>query len=332
MDFTFETNNKGHIRRRESFDLEFKANFHLGNNLLEYCRSLVGMANNRGGQIIFGIKDKPRIPEGMTNNKFIECDPAKINQTILEYFSSEIDWNMDTLIHDTKEFGVLSVKESSRKPIICKKNGDKTLREAAIYYRYRGETKEIQFAELINILDQEREKERILWIKHIEKISAIGPKNVHLLDIYKGEISVGSGKILIDRNVIDKIKFIEEGNFTEREGVGMPTLKLIGDIEGIVEANGAISTDLTHPLFTKDLCLRLGFNNYEIRCCIWKLQIKGNPLYHTTVKSSQSTEVQKYSGAVVELINKAMSEDSNFLEKCKSDYKESNPIRSKRRK
>jgi predicted HTH transcriptional regulator len=36
------------------------------------------MANNKGGQIIFGIQDKPRLPFGMTNDKFTNCDPAKI--------------------------------------------------------------------------------------------------------------------------------------------------------------------------------------------------------------------------------------------------------------
>lgn len=31
MDNLFETNDKGQLRHRESFDLEFKGNFHLGN-------------------------------------------------------------------------------------------------------------------------------------------------------------------------------------------------------------------------------------------------------------------------------------------------------------
>jgi predicted HTH transcriptional regulator len=97
MNNLFDINEKGHLKRRESFDLEFKENFHLGNKLLEYCRTLVGMANNKGGKIIFGITDKPRLPKGMTNDKFTTCDPAKINQTLMEYFSHEIEWDMDTI-------------------------------------------------------------------------------------------------------------------------------------------------------------------------------------------------------------------------------------------
>jgi predicted HTH transcriptional regulator len=152
MDNLFETNDKGYIKHRESFDLEFKENFHLGNKLLEYCRTLVGMANNKGGQIVFGITDKPRIPKGMTNDKFATCDPAKINQTLMEYFSHEIEWNMESIEYNGQAFGILSVKEANVKPVLCRKNGDKVLKEAAIYYRYRGETKEINFPELSNIL------------------------------------------------------------------------------------------------------------------------------------------------------------------------------------
>lgn len=40
----FTLNLKGYVNKRESFDLEFKANFQYGDSLAEYCRSMVGMA------------------------------------------------------------------------------------------------------------------------------------------------------------------------------------------------------------------------------------------------------------------------------------------------
>ena len=70
MKCTFELNSKGFIKQRESFDLEFKEAFHYGDSLAEYIRSIVGMANNKGGEIIFGIKDRPREPKGLQNDKF----------------------------------------------------------------------------------------------------------------------------------------------------------------------------------------------------------------------------------------------------------------------
>jgi predicted HTH transcriptional regulator len=69
-DFKIQLNQKGHLRRRESYDLEFKQAFHFGDSLLDYLRSLVGMANNRGGRLVFGIQDKPHIPIGLKNDKF----------------------------------------------------------------------------------------------------------------------------------------------------------------------------------------------------------------------------------------------------------------------
>src|SRR5450631_1901081 len=104
MVFSFELTSKGHLKNRESFDLEFKSNFHFGSSLIEYCRSLVGMANNKGGQIIFGITDKPRLPKGMTNDKFQNCDPSKIHQVFSEYFSHEVEWEISSIEFDNLNF------------------------------------------------------------------------------------------------------------------------------------------------------------------------------------------------------------------------------------
>jgi hypothetical protein len=224
------------------------------------------MANNKGGRIVYGVQDNPHIPRGMTNNKFNETDPKTIDKTIREYFSQELIWKSSTHKISEKEFGILIVDESENKPIICKKNKDGVLREGAVYYRYRGETKEIEYAELQKILDKEREKEKLLWLKHVTRISTIGPKNVQLLDTYKGEITTGGGKVLIDKNIIDKIKFVQEGKFVEKEGA--PTLKLVGEISGIVDTENMLPNDKVYPLFTKDLqkLLKLIHMRYNV-CC-----------------------------------------------------------------
>ena len=73
--FKIILDSKGRLSRRESYDLEFKQSFHYGDSLVDYIRSLVGMANNRGGRIIFGVKDSPREPIGLINAKFDERGP-----------------------------------------------------------------------------------------------------------------------------------------------------------------------------------------------------------------------------------------------------------------
>ncbi|HAN17764.1 MAG: hypothetical protein A2X13_08420 [Bacteroidetes bacterium GWC2_33_15] len=321
MDKLFTLDNKGYIKSRESFDIEFKQNFQLGDNLIKYIKSLIGMANNKGGKIVFGIQDKPHIPVGMTNNKFNEADPVTIDKTIRECFSQELIWSSSIYRFNDKDFAVLSVEEAELKPIICKKNKANILREGAIYYRYRGETKEIEYPELQKIIDKEREKEKLLWMNHIQQISTIGPKNVQLLDTYKGEISVGSGRILIDKNVLEKIKFVKEGNFVEKDGA--PTLKLVGNITGIVDIENTIPTDKLFPLFTKDLQERLNINSHDIKCILWKLNIKGNQKYHSETKTGKNSNwVNKYSESLLPVLKRIINTKPDFLKTCRKDYKE----------
>jgi hypothetical protein len=90
----------------------------------------------------------------------------------------------------------------------------------------------------------------LLWLQHITKISTIGPKNVQLLDTYKGEITTGEGRILIDKNILDKLKFVQEGKFVEKDGA--PTLKLVGEISGVVDTENMLPADTVYLLFTKN--------------------------------------------------------------------------------
>ncbi len=336
MAFTFDLDNKGYIKKRESYNLEYKQNFQLGDNLIKYCKTLVGMANNKGGEIVFGIKNSPHEPIGMTNNHFQEVDPKKIDSTIREYFSQELKWTMNAVRFNDKDFGIITVEESEEKPIICKKNCKDILREGTIYYRYRGESKEIEFAELKKLLDKEREKERILWIKHIERISIIGPKNVHLLDSYKGELSVGDNKILIDKNLIEKLHFIKEGNFTEKEGEGLPTLKLIGNVEGIEAENIVAKPDVLYPLTTSDVQTRLSLNSHEVQAIFHKLKIKSNSKFHAGISMGRKKEqiFHKYTESLIPVLQRMLQRPS-FLQECVDEYKEYRknlPKKSKRRR
>ena len=95
--------------------MEFKQNFQLGDNLIKYIKTLVGMANNKGGRIVFGIQNSPHIPTGMTNNKFYEIDPAVIDRTIREYFSQELIWEPKISKFRGREFGIIFAKRIKKK-------------------------------------------------------------------------------------------------------------------------------------------------------------------------------------------------------------------------
>ena len=171
-----ELNENGYIKQRESQSLEFKLSFRFGDSLIEYSRSMVGMANNRGGSIIFGIKNKPHEPIGLTDDRINRFDTKELNQVLLDYFSSDVEWKLDTFCQFGKTFGTIKVQEAEIKPIICTKNHNKKkLREGAIYFRYRGQTKQIRYNELSVLLQAEKDKEKQLWMKHIQSIATVGP-------------------------------------------------------------------------------------------------------------------------------------------------------------
>lgn len=341
MNYSFDTDSKGYLKRRESASLEYKQNFQKGDNLLKYLKTLVGMANNKGGMIVFGVQDSPHIPLGMTNTRFQEIDPKEIDGRIREYFSPAIKWRSDIVekvFNDgsKKTFGFLIVEEAEVKPIVCKKSKDGILREGAIYFRYRGESKEIEYPELSLLLEQEREKERVLWIKHIQKIALVGPRQINILDRYNGEISYGDKKVLIDKSLINELNFIQEGHFTEKEGEGVPTLKLVGTIDGLIDTEDSIiDTNAVFPLTTKELQNQLELNSYQIQAVIYALDLKNKPKRHAEIiHGEKSNPIHKYSQTVVDII-KAIYEKQgkdSFINDCVIKYKEHNVTRPRKKK
>lgn len=320
MENYFVIDDRGYLRKRESADLEYKENFHRGDDMLKYIKTLVGMANNKGGRIIFGVKNSPHIPVGMGNSKFTEMDPSELEAQIRQFFAPAIDWKMETIDFEGKTFGILSVKEADTKPVVCCKSKNPVLREGAIYYRYRGESREIGYPELRKLLDAEREKERVLWISHIQKIATIGPANVEMLDVYKGEITVNERKVLIDKELIKKIKFVREGHFVEKDEEGVPTLKLVGDVEGIDMSKAAtINPNDVYVLLMSDLQKELSLNQYQIRAVIYEKNVKGNRMWHLAIKNGKLT-IHKYTKELLEELKRELAAP-DFLPKCIDSFK-----------
>lgn len=328
MERYFEIDERGYLRKRESADLEYKENFHRGDDTLKYIKTLVGMANNKGGRIIFGVKNSPHIPVGMSNSKFSEMDPSELEAQIRQFFAPAIEWRMETVDFEGKTFGVLSVNEADAKPVVCCKSKSAILREGAIYYRYRGESREIGYPELGKLLDAEREKERVLWISHIQKIASIGPANVEMLDVYKGEIAVNERKVLIDKDLINKIKFVREGHFVEKNEEGTPTLKLVGDVEGIDMSRAAtINPNDVYVLLTSDLQKELDLNQYEMRAIIYAKNVKGNVKWHLAIKNGKCT-VHKYTRELLNELRQDLAAP-DFLPKCKDSFRKYEKERKK---
>ena len=226
--FLFHETIADRIISRESGWLEFKESFHW-NSKDKYAKSMVAFANNKGGYIVFGIKDKPRDLVGLQSNNFEEVDEAKITAYLNSVFAPEIIFEKFVITVNTKKIGLLYTQQAKTKPIVCLKN-DGELKEADIYYRYNARSERIKYPEIKAMFDFVKEEERKGWLEHFEKISKIGPTNAAIMDTIGGEITGKGGTLVIDKKLIPKLKFINQGNFQEK---GKPVLRLIGDVKPV---------------------------------------------------------------------------------------------------
>lgn len=218
---------------REGQELEFKEQFNLA-ALADYFRDFSAFSNNRGGYLIFGIKNTPRTRTGLSEksiDQFEKIDPEKITGYLLEIFSSDIRWEAALIEIGGVSLGVFKIYEATTKPVIAKKDEgrDQTIKNGEVYFRYGGRTQKIQSAELENIINKRIEQNNNHWLDLMSKIGKAGPQNAAILDTKRALIEKDDTKILVlDEELAGKLKFIKEGQFNEKEGAA--TLKLVGDV------------------------------------------------------------------------------------------------------
>ena len=225
----------GYLYHRESQILEFKEQFNLA-GLADYFRDFAAFANNRGGFLVFGIGDNPYRLIGLSQKSletFQGLDPEKITGFLIDIFSSEIIWTSGIVSYSKKKYAYFYVYPAQLKPIIAKKDEGRNnlIRNGDIYYRYGGRTQRIQAGELEIIITERLEKQNKEWQKLITGISKSGPDNVAILDTKEQVVHAGQKSLLIDKDIIDKIRFIKQGHFEESRG--KEALKLIGEIKPV---------------------------------------------------------------------------------------------------
>jgi hypothetical protein len=224
---SFESSTSDHLISRENSRLEFKESFNLG-SADEYAKTAAAFANAQGGYIVFGVKDSPRQVVGLKTNNFENFDIAKMTNALNERFAPEIHWEIRTRKVRGVKIGIIYFSEATQKPVVCTRTGG-CLQEGAIYYRYRGRSEAIRYSELRRILDDERTRERNLWLKQLRKIGEVGMDNIAILNLQSGEVSGASGKFYISEDLLPKLQFIREGHFVESQGA--PALRLLGDLQ-----------------------------------------------------------------------------------------------------
>jgi hypothetical protein len=284
-------NEDGRLHHREGQELEFKEQFSLA-ALADYFRDFAAFANNRGGHLIFGVKDKPRTLIGMSAKsieQFERIDPQIISGHLLQTFSCEISWQQCVFESDGRKFGVFRVEACRYKPVIATKDEGKDglIKSGEIYYRYGGRTQRIQGAELQALINHRLEQNNQQWLDLLQKIGNAGPQNAAILDTEAGIIAKNGAQILVlDKGLASKLKFVREGQFVEKEGA--PTLKLIGDVTPVeqVEVIQHVKEHLTksYPLSANELAAAVkeklpGIGRNEVWRCLSENNIKGNADY-----------------------------------------------------
>lgn len=210
----------------------------------------------------------------------------KITGFLLEDFSGNITWEHQVIEIDGLSFGVFFIEEADTKPIICKKDEADTIKNGEIYFRYGGRTQKIQYPELEAIITHRVEKQNSQWIDLVTKIGKSGPQNAAIVDVEKGLIEKNDSQILVvGDDLLDKIKWIKEGSFSEKHG--SPTLKLIGEVQPIdkieVIKKERINRLREYPLSAKELADQIKAKSGITQNTVWRIidenKIKENPDY-----------------------------------------------------
>lgn len=304
-------NDDGRLHHREGQELEFKEQFSLS-SLADYFRDFSAFANNRGGYLIFGVKDKPRELIGLSAkslDQFEKVDPEKISGYLNDIFSSEVRWEQTTLKIDGMAFGVFRVSEAHVKPVIAKKDEGKgqVIKSGEVYYRYAGRTQKIQSAELESIINRRIEQNNQHWLDLVTKIGRAGPQNAAILDTEKALVEKDDHRVLVlDEGLAEKLKFVKEGEFVEKGGA--TALKLVGDVVPVehVEVVKKVRENLTkeYPLSALELVeevkrLYPQASQGDVWACIKENDMKKNTDYAAyNFRNKKQEDVYQKSGSV----------------------------------
>lgn len=272
--FKKSTRNASLIGTNEGITVEYKESFGW-KSLSEYFKAMAAFSNRDGGYIIFGIKDKPHELLGLKSEalkRFEEIDNQVWSTHLREHFSPEIIWEKIIFNFEGNNYGVLYTYSAKEKPVICKKDADE-LRKGAIYYRYNSQNSEIDYPELHNTIEEEKNKINSIWMQTIRQIGDSGVTKTALLDLKSGKMTGANTSLYIDESLLNDISFVQEGSFVETGG--NPALKVVGQVQTIVgaqrvvveqERNKAINADeiinsfitqekVNNPLeFVKQIC------------------------------------------------------------------------------
>lgn len=232
------------LSKKESQQVEFKEN--IQNELfIRYAKSLASFANNKGGMIIFGVKNSPHTPIGTTSHTTFNRD--RLGRVIERFFSPLIDWQMTIVEVDTRQFPVLYVDKNPGEIYVClEENNAERLHTGDIFFRYNSENKKIAPNELQRLLQEIKEAERTAVLSKVNVIANSNPKDLLIANLAEKTLPELGGKLVIEESVAKDLRFIKEGQLAPK---GRPVLKIISEVQPIAvkpvrKGSGGVSVEL----------------------------------------------------------------------------------------
>lgn len=261
----------GRVKARERNDLEYKESFGL-NSWAKYAKTMAAFANNRGGYIVFGVKDNPREIVGVSNG-FSGFNQEKLTESINSLFSPEIIWETGTVDFGTFRIGYIYTEMSEVKPVMALRNeSSEKISSGDVYYRYRARSEKIKFPEMQKIINDRAKREREQILKLMEAIRKSDTTNLGIINYNSGRFSTPYGAdIAVDKKlvlqVLRKAKYIKKGSFDETTGT--PVLKVSGTINLAEEVPVPdIEPDVQYPYIQKQLAEKLEVSTYDLYALI----------------------------------------------------------------
>lgn len=229
LNYLFEQNDNNHLKRRETYTLEFKEEFNWSDkrSRIKYLKSIAAFANNKGGYLLFGVRNQPHEIRGIQN--FDDVDGEEISTAISNYFSSEIHFERHLHEINGKNVGLIYIHESQNKPIICIKDYDDILFKSYIYYRYRAKSSHISPGDLVTLVNSIKEKESEKWQNIFRNVAQIGIDKVGILNPESGILESKGSQFLLDERLLDQLNIIDEYKSVEKDGA--PAYRIVGDIQ-----------------------------------------------------------------------------------------------------
>ena len=106
--FKKSARNNSLIGTNEGITVEYKESFGWA-SLSDYFRAMAAFSNRDGGYIIFGVKDRPHVLQGLKDDalkRFEEIDNQVWSTNLRDHFSPEIIWEKRTFYYEGRHAGV----------------------------------------------------------------------------------------------------------------------------------------------------------------------------------------------------------------------------------